>query len=220
MTLEKVEFAHNPEPRCPVILLLDTSGSMAGSAIDELNGGLQEFSRAVKADTLASLRIEVAIITFGGAVQVVQSFTTMDNFQPPVLAASGETPMGQAVLRGLDMLRDRKDTYRQNAIDYYRPWIFMITDGEPTDAGWENAANQVSDEEERKGLLFFAVGVEKANMNTLARFGKRRPPVKLKGLAYRELFQWLSKSMSTISRSRLGDTVELPPASGWAQIPT
>lgn len=218
--LDQVEFAENPEPRCPVVLLLDTSSSMSGAAISELNAGLQEFSREVKADALASLRIEIAIVTFGGSVDVVQPFTAMHAFSPPTLGTRGGTPMGQAVRDGLQMIRDRKETYKQNAIDYYRPWIFLITDGEPTDAGWETAAQEVRDEEANKRVLFFAVGVEGANMQTLTRFSDKRAPVKLKGLAFRELFQWLSKSMSTVSRSRMGDTVELPPPSGWAQIPT
>jgi hypothetical protein len=36
-------FADNPENRCPVVLVLDTSGSMSGSRINELNAGLQTF---------------------------------------------------------------------------------------------------------------------------------------------------------------------------------
>jgi uncharacterized protein YegL len=215
-----IEFASNPEPRCPVVLLLDTSGSMSGPPIDELNDGLHEFSEAVKADRLASLRVEVAVVTFGGTVTTIQPFVTMDNFQPPTLAAGGETPMGAAVRRGLEMIRDRKTTYKQNAIDYYRPWILLITDGAPTDSDWESAAREVSEEEARKGILFFAVGVENANMQTLARFSDQRTPLKLKGLAFGELFQWLSKSMSSVSQSRVGENVNLPPVTGWAQITT
>ena len=40
---EAVEFAENPEPRCPCVLLLDTSGSMNGPALDALNEGLKSF---------------------------------------------------------------------------------------------------------------------------------------------------------------------------------
>src|SRR2546428_11840812 len=69
--LALAEFADNPEPRCAVILLLDTSGSMAGAPMDELNEGLREYDRALKSDRLASLRVEVAIITFGGRVRAV-----------------------------------------------------------------------------------------------------------------------------------------------------
>jgi len=62
---EQTEFADNPEPRCPVVLLLDTSQSMQGAPINELNEGLHTFEQVLKGDILASLRVEVAIITFG-----------------------------------------------------------------------------------------------------------------------------------------------------------
>jgi hypothetical protein len=59
------EFAENPEPRCSCLLLLDTSGSMAGEPIAQLNQGIKVFNDEVRADRLASLRVEVAIVTFG-----------------------------------------------------------------------------------------------------------------------------------------------------------
>ena len=50
--------------------------------------------------------------------------------------------MGQAVHTAIDMLEARKQAYRANGIAYYRQWIFMITDGAPTDSGWEAAAER------------------------------------------------------------------------------
>ena len=48
--LQDVKFAENPEPRCPCVLLLDTSGSMNGAPIDELNAGLQAFQESMQQD--------------------------------------------------------------------------------------------------------------------------------------------------------------------------
>jgi uncharacterized protein YegL len=239
--LEQAEFAENPEPRCAVVLLLDTSGSMHGKAIEELNAGLREFESALKSDRLAALRVEVAVLTFGGSVRALdvsggtaagsaaggakdvpfdalQAFVTVDNLRLPTLTTNGETPMGEAVHRALELLRDRKDIYRRNGIDYFRPWIFLITDGKPTDK-WEGAADEVKQEEARRGVLFYAVGVEKADLKTLERFSDQRPPLKLKGLAFRELFNWLSKSLSAIAQSRPGEQAALPPV-GWGQVDT
>jgi uncharacterized protein YegL len=69
---EMVEFAENPEPRCACVLLLDTSGSMAGEKIDALNEGIRTFKEELQGDPLASRRVEVAIVTFDSQVQVVQ----------------------------------------------------------------------------------------------------------------------------------------------------
>jgi hypothetical protein len=59
------EFADNPEPRCPCLLLLDVSGSMKGQPITELNAGLTTFKDELAADALAMKRVEVGIVTFG-----------------------------------------------------------------------------------------------------------------------------------------------------------
>ena len=56
-----VEFADNPEPRCPCVLLLDTSYSMSGEKIAELNRNLGAFAEALRLDTMAAKRVEVAI---------------------------------------------------------------------------------------------------------------------------------------------------------------
>jgi uncharacterized protein YegL len=126
--LDQAEFADNPEPRCPVVLLLDTSGSMHGKAIGELNDGLRAFKEAIQADRLAALRVEVAIVPFGGTVKPIdvrsdtsaafepaQPFVIVDGFDPPILTASGDTQMGAAVRQGLQMLRDRKELYSKTA---------------------------------------------------------------------------------------------------------
>jgi uncharacterized protein YegL len=231
MALERAEFADNPEPRCPVVLLLDTSGSMQGQAIAELNDGLRAFKSAIQADRLAALRVEVAVVPFGGHAKPVdvradtstafdpqQPFVTADSFEPPILLASGDTPMGSAVRQGLHLLRERKEVYKQNGIDYFRPWMFLITDGKPTD-DYQAAAAQLREEEARKGVLFFSVGVEGADMQILGQFSTLRTPLRLRGLAFNELFQWLSKSLSSVAHSKPGEQTPLPPV-GWGQVDT
>ena len=213
------DFALNPEPRCPCLLLLDVSGSMAGEPITELNAGLKAFRDDLVADELASKRVEVACITFG-PVTVATEFETAGVFQPPWVQAQGDTPMGAAITTGVELVRLRKEAYRKNGIVFYRPWIFLITDGAPTD-DWTTAAAAVRDGETAKAFAFFAVGVEGANLDILRRISVRAP-LKLRRLEFRRLFQWLSNSMKSVSRSAPGDEVPLKNPTegpdGWASI--
>jgi uncharacterized protein YegL len=210
------EFVENPENRCPVILLLDTSGSMLGQPIEELNGGLAAFKQDVLKDTQASLCVEVAIVAFG-PVRLAQDFVTIDNFTPPKLEANGVTPMGEAIEFALNLLEKRKQTYKDNGVLYYRPWVFLITDGVPTDH-WQSAAQRVREAEAQRRLLFFGVGVQGANINLLKQIAPpERPPVMLNGLDFRDLFVWLSTSMKRVSTSKIGEAIALPPI-GWGQI--
>ncbi|MEH2292420.1 vWA domain-containing protein [Nostoc sp.] len=211
------EFVENPENRCPVILLLDTSGSMSGQPIQELNRGLAAFKEDVQKDSQASLSVEVAIITFGPIVKLVQDFVTIDQFTPPILKANHFTPMGAAIEYALDFLENRKQTYKDNGILYYRPWVFLITDGAPSDS-WDSAAKRLREAEAQSRLSFFAVGVKGADMNILKQISPpERPPVMLNGLDFRELFVWLSASMKRVSSGKVGQAVALP-AVGWSQI--
>jgi uncharacterized protein YegL len=212
-----VEFATNPEPRCACVLLLDVSGSMSGRAIAALNDGLQAFATDLNGDALARQRVEVAVVTFGGdGVRTVHEFATAGQFEPAKLSACGGTPMGAAVVTALDLVEARKAQYKVNGITYYRPWVFLITDGEPTDE-WKTAAERVHAAEAANGLAFFAVGVEGANLDVLSKIAVRTP-LKLAGLKFVELFVWLSQSQRTVSSSKPGDQTALPSVEGWASV--
>jgi uncharacterized protein YegL len=209
------EFTENPEPRCACLLLLDTSGSMGGEPIRQLNIGLQALREELGQDALAMKRVELCVVTFG-PVSIASDFQTVDQWTPPHLTASGDTPMGEAIERGLALLRNRKDQYRANGIEVFRPWVFLITDGGPTDS-WQNAATLVRGGEDSKSFAFFGVAVEGANMEILRKICVR-DPVKLSGLRFREMFAWLSSSLSQVSSSQPGTQVMLPPPSGWTSV--
>jgi uncharacterized protein YegL len=215
-----VEFAENPEPRVPCVLVVDTSTSMHGPRIDELNKGLQIYREELMADPLAAKRVEVAIVTFGGRVTRLVDWVTAANFNPPKLEVIGGTPMGEAINTAIEMIEERKTSYREHGIAYYRPWVFLITDGEPNDH-WRPVVSRVHNGEAQKSFSFFAVGVEGANMEVLNQICVRKP-LWLQGMKFRELFSWLSNSQQAVSRSSPGDEVPLMDPTtgptGWASV--
>lgn len=213
------EFVENPENRCPVVLVLDTSGSMSGAPIEALTKGVRTFREALLKDEQASLRVEIAIVTFG-PVKLAQDFVTIDHFTPPELKADGTTPMGEALTYALELVEQRKQTYRSNGLQYYRPWVFLITDGAPDSTSpWRQAASVIQNADATKKIIFFGVGVEGADMNVLRQITPtERPPMLLNGLDFGALFSWLSASMIRVSGSQVGAAqVELPPI-GWGTV--
>ena len=215
---DEIQFAENPEPRCPCVLLVDVSTSMYGKPIDALNEGLARFADELGNDPLASLRVEVAIITFGSTAEVAQDFVTADQFRSPTLIANGATAMGAGINLALDKIEERKQVYRDNGIDYYRPWLFLMTDGAPTDSV-DAASSNLKQADGEKRVAAFSVGVESANMDMLTQISPRRP-LMLKGLEFSSMFVWLSQSMSRVSASRTDDEVSLDTdgLSDWATI--
>ena len=210
------EFVDNPENRCPVILLLDTSTSMIGDPVESLMRGVRVFKEEVHRDTKAALSVEVAVVSFG-PVQLLQDFVTIENFTPPSLMAEGFTPMGEAIEYSIDLLESRKEVYKSVGIQYYRPWIFMITDGAPTD-NWQQAAQRLHAGEAEGHYCFFSVAVEGADISKLKEISPpTRPPVLLNGLDFQGLFVWLSNSMKRVSSGQVGETLALPPV-GWGQV--
>ena len=124
--------------------------------------------------------------------------------------------MAEGIERALTLVSRRKEFYNRQGIPYYRPWILMITDGKPEgepEAAVAHAAARLRTHEREKRVALFAVGVAGADFGALRKIVVREP-LPLRGLAFDELFVWLSASMQAVSRSQPGEAVELPPK-GW-----
>jgi uncharacterized protein YegL len=208
----------NLEPRCPVVLVLDVSGSMGGNPITELNAGLKVLKDELQKDVTASLRVEVAIVTFGGSISLAHDFATMDAFNTPTLQATGGTPMTEGVEYALQLVAERKEQYKNNNLKYYQPWVWLMTDGAPNDRNsMQETAKKIHQAHKDGKLSFWAVGVEGADMSFLSSVAPPdRPPMKLSGLDFKSMFKWMSQSLSAVSVSKVGDEkLTKLPAVGW-----
>jgi uncharacterized protein YegL len=214
---------NNREPRQPLVLLVDTSGSMSADLPDVVKG-IGALRAALAQDAVARNRVELAVVTFGGTVTVHGDFGEAAVFEPPALAASGDTPMAAALVEALDLLEAKKRAYRESGLDYYRPMIFLLTDGEPTDTSrWAEAARRVLEADRDRKIVLLAVGTKTANFRRLQELSPGRTPLRLQEAKWEAMFQWLSRSLQARSRSRPGDDVALEDPTGprgWGMLPS
>lgn len=218
------DFLDNPTQRVPVCLCLDTSGSMQGAPINELNNGINLFYDSLKEDEVAFYSAEICIVTFGnGGAQCQSEFSCLSKIRNfPKLVAGGQTPMGDAVNLALDLLEKRKEQYKNNGIDYYQPWLVIMTDGYPLGDSTPNAL-QIAQERASKlvnenKLVVMPIWIGRDELsdgkNTLQKFSPKNSVKKLAGLKFNEFFKWLSSSVSGISQSNSKD-FKLPPTDDW-----
>lgn len=197
-----VEFADNANERTPCVLVLDCSGSMRGEPIKQLNAGLKALENELKEDIDASSRVQILIIKAFGKDEAVVAADWVDamNFNAPLMEAGGLTPLGKAMELALKKIEDQKCLYDSCGITSKRPWIFLISDGEPTDYDWEIIAKRCQIAQQNKKVVIHAVGTKDANLEKLAKFSILSPK-RLTGLKFTEFFLWLSRSVSCISKA-------------------
>lgn len=120
--------AREPRP-LPIFILADTSGSMRGEKINELNLALREMLTALNdADDIRG-KFQLSVIAFGGEVSLVQPLADINEMSLPELTASGKTPMGEAFETVQEMIEDREIVTSRA----YTPTLVLISDGIPTD---------------------------------------------------------------------------------------
>lgn len=218
--LRQEDLVENPTARVPICLVLDISGSMSGEPIRELQEGVQMFFNAIRQDEVAQYAAEICIVTFGDTARKALDFMSIERQDVPTLVASGTTPMGQATSMALDLLDARKEDYKRAGVDYFQPWMVIMTDGEPTD-DIGMAASRIGPLVAGKKLTVFPIGIGAgANLQRLAELSPGRPPRRLKGLNFKEFFVWLSRSVSRVSQSTPGEAITLDVAGidAWATV--
>jgi len=220
------ELAEDGNAKLAVCLCLDISGSMRGEPIAELNEGVKSFYQTIANDDMAACTADIAVITFSSGAEIVQDFCGFEKQSVPSFYASGTTWMGTGVNMALDCIERRRQMYRDAGVDYYHPWLILMTDGEPygesTDET-ERAISRINQMISDRKVEVFAIGVgDSVNKEILSRFtSSKRGPIKLRECNFNQFFEWLSKSVSRVSGSIPGENVALPPvdwATGWDSV--
>lgn len=202
--------------RLPVYLVLDTSGSMTGAPISAVENGMQTLVAALRQDPHALETACLSVITFSETATQAVPLTDLAAFQPPALVASGTTSLGDALREVTECIqREVQQTSAETKGDW-KPLVFIMTDGQPTDS-WQNnlaafnsartglvvacAAGPDADESVLKQITDNVVRLDTADSATISAF-----------------FKWVSASISTTSKrvdleksEASGELSELPP---------
>ena len=199
------EFIYNPEPRCPIVLILDISRSMKGGKFDTVKRALIKFRDIIREDPVTALRADVAVIEFDHQARVVQGFTNGTDFEPPTIKLNHKlndaTNYSKAIDLALDIIEARKQSYRDDGIAYFRSLVYFLTDGyleQDSDADLARAAARISEMEWNHSVAFFCFGIgspdQAADMSVLANLAPRQP-VELTAMGQLDgSIQWLSHS--------------------------
>jgi uncharacterized protein YegL len=196
--------------------------SSGATRIEELNRGLKALEDDLRSDPTAMTRVQLAIVCVGGPAgeaDVMMDWTDAKDFQAFELTHGGLTYLGKGLELALEMVEHQKQVYRAHGVPYTRPWVMVITDGEPTDEpqDWAKVVAACRAAEGARKCTIYPIGVGGANLKVLQEVS-RTPALVLDQVKFVELFQWLSSSLTTASRSAQGDTVQLAPTNPWVAV--
>ena len=207
------DFGNSTRRRLPICFCLDTSGSMQGDPIRQLNMGLQNFMSSIRANDDTRSATDISIITFGSSVEIVLPFGRIGKEKklPEIQASTSLTPIGEGVLTALELLNARKEGYKELGIKYYQPWIVVITDGAPQGpnamANYRAAVEACNELEKNDRLVVFNIGVgNSVDFDLLKQLSIKRPePISVASAEFGKLFEFLGSSSSSVVSSGISD---------------
>jgi uncharacterized protein YegL len=224
----------NHAQRLPLALALDTSSSMSGTPIARLNEALGALAEELQSDPLLAATVELAIVTFGdGGVTAwrgdqrvppgTSPFISAAGFRPPRLHAGGVTPLTTGVERTMQCIAEEKADLRRRFLQYYRPHIWLFSDGQPTnDSGepsddWRHLPAAIRTAEANGRFLFFTVsagGIDPVGDAVLRELAPDAH-VRLEGVDFTSALKQVSASTEFAAGGQSAEAIKRRVTSRW-----
>lgn len=152
---ELKDFVKQEARPLPVILLLDTSGSMYGEKINALNNAVKEMISTFGNEESTRAEIHIAVVTFGGSANLHTPIKVARSVEFQEMKADGYTPLGAAFEITKNLIEDKS----QISSRAYRPSVILVSDGQPNDPGWESKMQSFINEGRTKKCDRWALGI-------------------------------------------------------------
>lgn len=186
--------------KLPVYLVLDTSGSMSGEPIQAVENGMQMLVSALRQDPQALESAYLSVITFDSSAKQVVPLTDLASFQMPALSASGTTELGAALALVNNCAKNEVRKSSPEKKGDWRPLVFLMTDGSPTD-NWQTGLAEFSSS--RWGMVICCAAGQGVDTAVLKQISPecvvQMDTADSKTLA--AFFKWVSASVSASSKS-------------------
>ena len=209
--------------RLPVYLLLDCSGSMMGEPIEAVRQGGKALLSELRGDPQALETAYLSVITFDSQARQIIPLTELMAFKEPEINAGGATALGGALNVLIDCVNSevRKSTETQKGD--WRPLVFILTDGSPTDVETFKEAAQRIKGMKAANIIACAAG---SNANTSSLKEITESVLMMNTLSAGDMaqfFAWVSGSIKMSSKTldaKPGAPIELPPPpQGFVVVP-
>lgn len=206
-----IEWDGTQNRRLPVYLLLDCSSSMAGVKIQQVNTGVQMLYQELMADPRSADTVYISIIPFASSAYQMD-LVPIAQFTPPQLTANGQTALGSA----LSLLNQSLDSdliiNQPGKKGDYKPLVFILTDGQPTDT-WDAEAQKLRARTTAANIIALGIGHDADDQVLQAVAGTVLKMENVTGDNLRAFFQWVSQSVQTASKAAQGQAqaAQLPP---------
>lgn len=209
--------------RLPVYLLLDCSGSMSGEPIEAVRQGVKMLLSELRGDPQALETAYLSIITFASTAQQISPLTELMLVKEPTINAGGATALGGALRVLMDCVQKEVRQSTETQKGDWRPLVFILTDGEPTDtAEFEAMLPQIK--QAKLGNIIACAAGSRANTAHLKRITDS--VLMMNSLSADDMakfFAWVSGSVKMSSKSvdaKPGAPIELPPPpQGFVIVP-
>ena len=134
--------------------------------------------------------------------------------QPVQLKAEGSTKYSKPISEALRMVDERSRFYRRSGSEPYKPWVILITDGEPLD-NINSVIKEVAAMQKEGKVRFIALGVGDFDSERQNILKKLTDVVfRMEGTDFTSFFNWVGKSMRSVSTTAPGEKPPLPPLEG------